>query len=539
MTQSTHLMMLLGALALGWGGEAVGDDRGAPAFPAGYGDPTSYSPDYDYSGNYKDPAPYVQPAPIAVRSEPAPLAGHEMAVRAPADDSMARRIAELEAEHRALREELARLRENPTRLPHIPATPVSAAPAPEAPPAEEDYFTLDELKSEMKKLAWTKGELKIVPYGAFWGDVNYNTERTVPGPYAVYVRSAQTDPEDEFYVDARRSRFGLNIDGPKVPLLGNASSGAKVEIDFFGDGPVNPNRAGVLLRHAYFDVKNDDFMFLFGQTWDLISPLYPSTLNYAVGWDGGNIGYRRAQARFDRYLKFSDVLMMEVQGSINQDVIPDFATTPGVDREAADWPILEGRLGWVVGHRGKGCKPVKFGISGHIGETEFDFTQVGPAPLNLPPASQQRFRTWSFNADMLVPVGDYVTFKGEFFTGENLSAFLGGIGQGVCVCNRNTIRSTGGWFDVGVDWTDRFHTHAGWGLDDPVNTDFLFGRTYNQFFFVNFTYDVTKNFVTGIEVTSWKTLYQDRRTGQIPDANLAPTRPGEAVVIDWMLKYSF
>lgn len=452
-----------------------------------------------------------------------------------------------EAEQRMLREEIQWQRENPVELPpaseelvSLPAVP----PAPEAPlpgaqdAPKEEYYTLDELKGEMKKLAWTKGDFKVVPYGAFWGDLIYATERTTPGAYTLWVNSAQTDGEDEFIVDARRSRFGLDVAGPEIPLLWNAKSGGKVEIDFFGDGPVNPNRAGILLRHAYFDVKNDDFRLLFGQTWDVISPLYPGVLSYSVGWDGGNIGYRRTQLRLERYLNFSDVLKMEVQGSLNQDIIPDFPTA-SVDREPADWPLIEGRLGWVVGPRGKGCRPITFGISGHIGEMEFDFRDPSPPPLNLPPEDDRRFRTWSLNADVRVPLTDRLGVQGEFFTGENLSSFLGGIGQGVCACNRNTIRSTGGWIDVWYDWTDRFHTHAGWGLDDPVNTDFLVGRTYNQFIFLNFSYDVTKSLVTGIEVTSWKTLYQDRREGQVPDTVLGPRRPGEAVVVAWMLKYGF
>ena len=126
--------------------------------------------------------------------------------------------------------------------------------------------------------------------------------------------------------------------------------------------------------------------------------------------------------------------MMQLQGSLNADIVPDFATTAGVVREPSDWPVVEGRVGWVLGHRGKGCRPITFGISGHIGETGFDFTQSSGAPLNLPPADDQRFRTWSLNADMRVPITDRLGIQGEFFTGENLSAFLGGIGQGVCPC---------------------------------------------------------------------------------------------------------
>ena len=428
----------------------------------------------------------------------------------------------------------------PPEAPQGVAPPPAGKPAPAAKPeTKEEFLTLDELKAEMKKLAWSKGDLKIVPYGALWGDLVYNTNRTTPGPYTLYVNSFSTDNEHEFIIDARRTRIGLDVSGPTIPWFCGAATGGKVEFDFFGNTAPNPNQGTVLLRHAYFEVKNDEFRFLFGQTWDLISPLFPGVLDYPVGWDGGNIGYRRAQLRLERYLNFSDVFRLELQGALAQNVMPDFYGRTDVDRESSDWPQVQGRIGWVIGPRGKGCNPITMGVSGHIGEVEYDFKSTGPAPLSLPPQDDRRFRTWSLNADFRAPITDRLGVQGEFFMGENLSSFLGGIGQGVDLYNRHTIRSYGGWIDLWYDWTDQLHMHVGWGLDDPLNEDFLVGRTYNQFIFINFAYDISKQLSTGLQLTSWKTFYQDRREGQVPANQLGPRRPGEAIVVEWMWKYAF
>ncbi|MCS7305423.1 MAG: hypothetical protein NZ602_10005 [Thermoguttaceae bacterium] len=428
----------------------------------------------------------------------------------------------------------------PPEAPQGVQPPEASKPAAAAKPeAKEEFFTLDELKEEMKKLAWTKGDLKIVPYGSLWGDLLYNSNRTSPGPYTLYVNSFSTDNEHEFIIDARRTRLGLDLSGPSIPWFGGASTGGKLEIDFFGPNAPNPNQGIPFLRHAYLEVKNDEFRFLFGQTWDLASPLFPGVLDYSVGWCGGNIGYRRAQLRLERYLNFSEVFRLELQGALAQNVMPDFAGNNAIDRESADWPQVQGRIGWVIGPRGKGCNPISMGVSAHIGEVEYDFKSSGPAPLNLPPEDDRRFRTWSLNADFRAPITDRLGIQGEFFMGENLSSFLGGIGQGVDLYTRNTIRSYGGWIDLWYDWTDRLHMHVGWGLDDPLNEDFLVGRTYNQFIFVNFLYDITKQFNTGIQVTSWRTFYQDRRAGLVPSSQLGPQRPGEAIVVEWMFRYSF
>jgi len=94
---------------------------------------------------------------------------------APPDD-IAARMARLEAETQALRAEVQRLREDPARLPPVDATPPATAPAPDAAavpaaaPATDqgDYFTLDELRGEMKKFSWKKGDFSITPYVCIW-----------------------------------------------------------------------------------------------------------------------------------------------------------------------------------------------------------------------------------------------------------------------------------------------------------------------------------------------------------------------------------
>ena len=443
-------------------------------------------------------------------------------------ENLARRMQELEAETQALRSELQQLREDPVRLPQISATPASMPTAAMEPEVDdEEYFTWEELQAEMRRLAWTKDEVRVVPYGALWGSLIYETARTFPQPYALYVQSSETEGEDAFVIDTRRTRVGLDIFGPQIclPYIGRVGSSGRIEIDLHGAFVVE-NKPGVLFRHAYGDLKNDEYRLMAGQTWDLISPLYPGMLNYSVGWGGGNIGYRRAQVRGERYLAFSDSLLVTMQGSLNQNIVSDFTKVAGVDPESSDWPLIEGRLGFTLGPRGKRCKPIVFGVSGHIGEQGFDFTQTGPAPENLPPADDMRIRTWSFNVDVHVPITRRLGFQGEFFTGENLNTFLGGIVQGVNLNTRDGIRSNGGWFEFWYDLTPQLHTHFGYGIDDPVDQDVVSGRTYNHFIFANTSYDLTKQLNVGFEVSSWKTLFSD-------------LAPGESVRFEFAGKYAF
>jgi len=387
--------------------------------------------------------------------------------------------------------------------------------------------------------AWRKGKFSIMPYGAFWADMVYATQRTNPGAFTFFVFSEQTQGESAFTIDARRSRFGFNATGPGIPINGGMETGGQLEIDFHGDF-ILENRAEVLLRQAYWEAKNERHRYLVGQYWDVISPLLPRTLNYSVGWLGGNIGFRRAQFRYERAGSFDGNVSWILQSSLNQDIIPDFTMESGVVRESSSWPVVEARAAITL-NPDAGSRATTLGLSGHIGETGFDFLSVGPPPPSLPPVDDVRLETWSFNIDLSIPVTKRTHLQAEFFRGRNLSPFLGGIGQGVCPCTRDTIGSTGGWGDLSYDCSDNVTLHFGYGVDDPDNDDFLFGRTYNQFIFANFLIYLTEGLSTGVELTYWKTLYQDRRVGLpgVPADELRPTAPGKAYVIDWMVKYAF
>jgi hypothetical protein len=447
------------------------------------------------------------------------------------DAAMSARMNRIEAENESLRSEMQWMRENsaPARIaPQNPVMPVSAeietisASAPSlGQDSDVDYYTLPQLQAEMKKLAWTKGDFKITPYGTLWGNMVYTTEQTNNGTYTLYTYSASTQGEDAFIVDGRNTRLGFDVAGPRVPFFNCAQSGGKVEIDFQNSVLTTENKATVLLRHAYWEVKDEQFRLLFGQTWDVMSPLIPGTLLYTVGWDGGNMGYRRAQLRGERYLAFSDTSLLTLQTSLNQQVFVDSITS--ATGEVPDWPIIEARTAITLGERGPNCRPITFGVSGHIGETQFDY-----APVGGPSAKDVRRTTWSLNADFRAPINERMGFQAEWFTGSNLGAFLGGVGQGIDTTTFNPIRSNGGWLEMWYDWTPRFHSHFGYSIDDPDDNDLTTtgARKYNSYYFGNFSYDLTKSFLVGVEVSSWRTLYVNQL-------------PGDAVRMEFAAKYSF
>ena len=446
----------------------------------------------------------------AVALTATPLSAAQNAV----ETDLAARLQQLEAETQTLRAELQQIREYPVRLPDVVAQPASYTD-PASQTSGTDIYTFEELscmmESTAKKFAWRKGEFSIVPYGYLWGNMVYETSRTYAPSrsYAAWVLPQSQQGDHVFMVDGKNTRLGIDVTGPKLAFFNCAQTGGKVEIDFQGDFSSTINRGGVLLRHAYVEAKDKRYRLLLGQTWDVISPLNPTTTMYSVYWWLGNIGYRRPQLRGERYLAFSDTMLLTLEGSLNANILSDFTGATDIVREPGGWPTIEGRTALTLGHRGKGCKPTVLGLSGHIGNVGFDYYTGGHLL-----ADDLRRRTWSLNLDLTLPITDRFGFKGELFTGEALGTYLGGIAQSINPVTLEPIQSRGGWGELYYYWTCRLHSHVAYGLDDPVDGDVAAGgRIYNQFYFANIMYDVTKKFCLGFEVGQLKTLYKGLDAG--------------------------
>jgi len=125
------------------------------------------------------------------------------------------------------------------------------------------------------------------------------------------------------------------------------------------------------------------------------------------------------------------------------------------------------------------------------------------------------YKTNSIGIDLTLPVWDCLTIKGEFFHGQDLDAYLGGIGQGVNLVEMEEIQSRGGW--VGAAWTldPQWTVNFGGSMEDVDEDDLSAGgRKKNTSVWGNIIWSPLKNFKTGIEVSHWKTQYKDMEDGK-------------------------
>ncbi|HUW19725.1 MAG TPA: DcaP family trimeric outer membrane transporter [Sedimentisphaerales bacterium] len=422
------------------------------------------------------------------------------------NEELRKRVERLERELEELKKIVMQQVKGSDVRPEGGAVVKAEAKAGEAPKLSESDLekiaTMVQKDTEKKKPVWS--DLDIQLYGYIKLDAAYDTSRTDTGNFARWVESESTNKnDDQFNMTANQTRFGVKVKGPAD---GEIETSGRAEIDFYEGGAENKPR--IMMRHAYMNIlwPQERFSILAGQTSDVISPLYPDTLNYTVGWWVGNIGYRRPQIRLTRSLGLSKDVDLKLEGALARTVgiSNDFTPDSGED---AGFPGVQARASLTLPLFG--YKPATVGFSGHWAKEELDTTSSGDS---------KHFDSWSLNLDLTQPVNEWLAIKGELFTGENLSAYLGGIGQGINTTTSKEIGSRGGWVAASLGPWDKWNFNIGASIDD-VDDDDLAGSTaadrreYNRAIFGNVIYSLNKSTQIGFELSQWHTEYEGKDDG--------------------------
>jgi len=409
-----------------------------------------------------------------------------------ADEQLRAQLEQALKEIKQLRSEVAELKQNSNWQYQQQLKKVLE----EAPPAAKD----EAVSSFVLPAGW-----KFQPYGYFKFDMVYDDSAVTGehGDYVIWVQPENdtTRGDDAFSFTARQTRLGGKLFAPSI---GDVKVMGRVEIDFYNPvtASTNDNKSTPQMRHAYAEITGADWSLLFGQTSDVISPLFLNTINYTVGWFGGNAGYRRPQLRFTKWWDCSQGCRLKLETALSR----DFGSNKGAgtvdDGQDASTPTIQSRVSYEIPRDGK---KIIAGLSGHYGTEEIDMDVVG---------DDDRYHTWSLNTDILIPVNDMVEIKGEAFWAENFDSYFGGIGQGINANTADEITAVGGWAQVAITPCPDWVFNTGLGFDDPIDHDLSDSdRSLNTFAFTNVNYSFSKYLSTGIEFSYWRTDYKNSDDG--------------------------
>ncbi|MCE5249798.1 hypothetical protein LLG96_06210 [bacterium] len=328
-------------------------------------------------------------------------------------------------------------------------------------------------------------KLAFEPYGYFMFDMSYDQARAESGNYVFWVNDTPPPKkkDNELNMTARQSRIGWNV---SYKGLKEHPVTARFEFDFYGGGAENKNIP--LIRHGYLKADFGSYYVLAGQTSDVISPLVPTTVNYTVLWNCGNIGYRHPQIQIGSTFKNG----IEVVGALSRNIAGDVDNDGKDDGEDSVIPTVQARFSYIT-------PTINTGVSGHYGVMDYTNQQ----------GKDKQYTSYSVNFHASYAINKSLLIKGEAFTGKTLSQYLAGIGQGFDYKLDREVESTGGWFSATLKTGANTRFNAGMGIDQPKKDENLAfpARNSNRCVFGNVYTPIAYKTSLAFEVSHWTTGY--------------------------------
>ena len=366
-------------------------------------------------------------------------------------------------------------------------------------------------------------EVEIKPYGFLRLDLIYNDSKTNNSQTTMWVSSEDgvkvAVDDEEFVLHPRLTRLGLHVKGGKVD---RSDISGNLEIDFITTPNFSESRQAIRLRHAFLKVLRGEFYLLAGQTWDIISPIFPSVNQDTLMWNAGNTGDRRPQLRagYEHPLgpgKLSIMGGLGLTGAIDSKD-KDLDKNGVRDGEDSGLPNLQARIGYTR----PGFVPrenMVVGIWGHLAKEE-----IGEVSARI--AGENSFTSNSIGGDVILPIISLspvgsLTMRGEVWSGKNLSDFRGGIGQGVNINTGEEIKSSGGWLEFLIKVNTELQVEVGYTVDNPEDENLGIGdKAENTTWYIGGNFKPGGGFLLGIEYINWKTGYKDAPEGTDNRVNL-------------------
>lgn len=427
-------------------------------------------------------------------------------------ESLQRRIEDIEKQNRALVERLNELKDalvsanvsNGNEAGSLTAkssvTPVASAQPSPTPSSQGDAVRWSELIGEGNRIKF---------YGFLRLDLHLDSARPNNPQSPLFItspdeRASVTGRNGSFAMHPRLTRFGIDYKGPGMRSLGDGKLSGKLELDFQNGG--SESRQAVRIRHAFLRVDWKDWSLLAGQTWDTVSPLFPTVNSDTLQWNAGNVGDRRPQLRaaFEPKVgrgKLSFIGGVGLTGAIDS---LDLDANGVRDGEESARPNFQARVGFSHPLGAAAGRNASLGVSGYYG-----FLRTARLV-----AGRNSFRSQLVNMDFALPIHDRVQIRGEGWWGRNMSDVRGGAGQGIIASTGREVRGRGGWAEASVKLSRNISVHPGFSTDDPVDADIPSGgRTRNRAFYIANRISPNNNFLIGADYLRWRTDYKSFKSG--------------------------
>jgi len=344
----------------------------------------------------------------------------------------------------------------------------------------------------------------------------------------IALPAGMLDTAGTFGGSVRQSQIGLEAFGPDIA---GAKTSAEIRFDFAGGFPQAPNGtltglARLRTGTVRFDWSNTAIVA--GQDYLFFSPLTPTSYASlaipALSYSGNLWGWT-PQVRVEHRFHVSEASSVSVQAGILETLsgdTPDFThertSTWG---EESGGPGFAARVAWSHAAFGQN---IVAGLGGYYGRQGWGLGRS--------------VDSWTGTVDLMVPLGRFVEFTGQFYRGRAVGGLGGAIGQNVLWNGQLTDPSTevygldsmGGWAQLKLKPTAKFEVNGAFGDDSPFSSGlrafsanpiyFNSLRSKNLTTLANFIYRPRSDLIFSIEYKHLKTFTLDSNANSANNINL-------------------
>jgi hypothetical protein len=328
-------------------------------------------------------------------------------------------------------------------------------------------------------------------------DMLSNSARPIAPGTPFFLAPQGPFDDDTFDIHARSTSIFFAAKGPRV---GEFETGALILFCLYNDSIIT-DRYGFLPYQAFGELKNETWRFAGGLQFDIFAPVIPTVLPFSILAASGNTGMYRGQFRAERFFHLSEEEQVTLTAGLS-DANPTILNNDLLSEDNG-LPNAEFRLAWSLGALQQvglaAQRPFEVGVSSVLGQIR---TTSG-APL-----TQVEADVWGVAGDWRWRINEQWGIAGEVFSGEGLGTYAGGILQNTNTATFESFHATGGWAEVYYYLSPCLHTHWGYGVDDPVDSELALGQpSYNETLFANLIWDVSRSIRFAVEVTARETEY--------------------------------
>lgn len=336
----------------------------------------------------------------------------------------------------------------------------------------------------------TQGKGSIVPYGRIELDAIYSTRNTNPldpGQFNGYATAAGKSGTSSATFNPRYSVFGIRADRTD----GTHQLTGVVETDFYSQtdnaGNISPR---LRLAYARYSPNNGRTSITAGMDWTPVMGLHPNLIDFSIMGYNGNLWQRLPQItvrhqftpnfeglltvfRFERGLS---AINPYTQRRPFTGAGVGTGATPGgpcgaapnfftCSENAFNDPVQMPYVGTRLAYTGSGT------LQGFMVAVNGAYRNYRSAPTATGIPTSGDINSWLFGMELVVPITKQLKFSGEIAHGAALDVEFFRFGQGRNLANGQAVRTTVGWAELDYAYNDHYTFIAGYGFDNPLNSD--------------------------------------------------------------------